>query len=393
MQLAILNIEDKCTGCGACVNICPRKCLKLKADKEGFYYPEYDESQCINCGLCEKTCKEVTPIAGLPTNREYIYVYHVRDEVVREKSTSGGAFTSFANMVLKNGGVVYATRYNAENRRVEVSSTDVNTLGSFRKSKYVESYVGDALSGIRDNLRKGRQVLFCGTPCQVAGLKAYLKTANVDTEKLITLDFVCHGVPSMKCLDAFLRFEEKRGKRQVVDVDFRYKDFSKKKHGWHNMNYCEYFNDGSKKVLGSRSLHYYYYYYPFLENRILRKSCYSCNQILHSCADVSIGDFWGIRKYKAIKDDNKGLSFLVFNNRTMENVWLKEVGDDFVEKIPFYPNEKQYTETHREHQRPARDAFYQMIEKHGYIKAVQRTYLPRYFSDWAKRIFSSIVKR
>lgn len=391
MQLAILHIEDKCTGCGACVNICPRKCLQLNANKEGFYYPDYDESQCISCGLCEKVCKVVTPIDGLPVNREYIYVYHSCDEEVRQKSTSGGAFTSFANMILKTGGVVYATRFNAENRRVEVSNTDTNTLDSFRKSKYVESYVGAALSGIKENLRKDRQVLFCGTPCQVAGLKAYLNTAKISTEKLITLDFVCHGVPSMKCLESFLQFEE-GGKRQIVDVDFRYKDFSKKKQGWHNMNYCEYFSDGSKKVLGPCDLHYYYYYYAFLENRILRKSCYTCNQILHSCADVSIGDFWGIRRYKAIIDDNRGLSFLVFNNRTMEDVWLKEVGEDFVEKIPFYPNEKQYTESHREHQRPARDAFYQKIEKYGYINAVRSTYLPRYFSDWAKRIFSKIVK-
>ena len=389
MQLAILNIEDKCTGCGACVSICPRQCLKLNADDEGFYYPECEEDKCISCHLCEKACKEVTQQEAKPIRRDYIYVYHAKDEAVREKSTSGGAFTSFANMVLRSGGVVYATRYNADTRRVEVATTDAYELDSFRKSKYVESYTGDIFAGIKDDLGKNRMVLFCGTPCQVAGLQSYLIVAKANTERLITLDFVCHGVPSMKCLDSFLTFEE-GGKRKIVDVDFRYKDYSKKKQGWHNMNYCEYYSDGSQKVLGPRDLHYYYY--PFLENRTLRKSCYACNQIMYSYADVSIGDFWGIKKYPEIKDDNKGLSFLLFHNKNLEEAWLNEIKGDFVEKTPFYPNENQYKEAKRESQRPARDEFYRRIKRDGYIKTVRKAYIPRYISDWVKRILSKISK-
>ena len=384
MKPAILTIEKKCTGCGACVSICPRECLHLAPDDEGFYYPVYDETKCIDCHLCEKTCKAIYP-QDMPIDRNYIYVYHSIDESLREQSTSGGAFTSFANMVLSKGGVVFATRFNAKSYRAEVSDTDCNELDSFRKSKYVESYVGDAFQKIADQLNKGRKVLFCGTPCQVAGLQKYLAVKKIDKKNLITIDFVCHGVPSMKCLSEFLHYEE-RGKKKVVNVDFRYKDFTKKKTGWHNMVFCAYFEDGGKRVLKPLNLHYYYYYLPFLEDRNLRKSCYTCNQVLYSCADVTVGDFWGISRYKSIIDDNKGLSFLQFNNRTLEKEWCGITKNDFVEKIPFAPNEKQYGERPANYDLTGRNQFYEMVNKYGYMKTVKKMYMKRYYQDWASKL-------
>ena len=386
MSLSILNIEDKCTGCGACVNICPRQCLRLSPNAEGFYYPTYDAQNCIECHLCEKACKEVTPQESHDISREYIYIYHTANEELREKSTSGGAFTSFANRVLNEGGIVFATRFNAETGTVEVSHTDANDIDSFRKSKYVESFMGDAMQQIKENLKKNRQVLFCGTPCQVAGLKTYLQTSNVSTEHLLTIDFLCHGIPSMKCLRAFLDFEES-GKKKVVDVDFRYKDFSNKKIGWHNMVYCEYFDNGKKKVLKRWDRRYYYYYIPFLEDRSLRKSCYTCNQVIHSCADITVGDFWGINKYKKIKDDNKGLSFVLFHNKQLEESWLQDNGSSFIEKIPFTPVEKHYVELDRTAKLPRRNDFYQQILSDGYMKTVKRIYHPQFIKDWRKRLF------
>ncbi|MCR4903431.1 MAG: Coenzyme F420 hydrogenase/dehydrogenase, beta subunit C-terminal domain [Butyrivibrio sp.] len=392
MELSILNLENECTGCGACVSICSHQCLSLRPNSEGFYYPEYDDEKCIECGLCEKVCKAIHPEDNRPVTRDYIYIYRSREESTLEKSSSGGAFTSFALDVLNNKGIVFATRYNADTRRVEVANTDNFPFDSFRKSKYVESYAGDSYKLIKEQLKKGRDVLFCGTPCQVAGLKKYLKTANVVDDNLITIDFVCHGVPSMLCLDKFLEFEES-GKSKIIDVDFRYKDFSKKKVGWHNMVYCEYFDDGSKKLLKPWNLHYHYYYYlPFLENKNLRRSCYNCNQILESCADISIGDFWGIRKYKSIKDDNNGLSFVLFNNKKFEKTWLDRNSSDFIEKIPFYPNEKQYTARTHKTDFQERDSFYQSVNKHGYITTVRRLYLKRYIGDMVKKLLKKVVR-
>lgn len=386
MSLSILHIEDKCTGCGACVNICPRQCLRLSPNKEGFYYPTYDAKDCIDCKLCEKACKEVTPLEKRDISRDYIYIYHTADEQLREKSTSGGAFTSFANKVLKDGGIVFATRFNAETGRVEVSNTDIHPLDSFRKSKYVESFMGDALKQIKEQLKMNRKVLFCGTPCQVAGLKFYLQASKVSTEHLLTIDFLCHGVPSMKCLREFLDFEES-GKKKVVDVDFRYKDFTNKKIGWHNMVYCEYYDNGKKKVLKRWDRRYYYYYIPFLEDRSLRKSCYTCNQVIHSCADITVGDFWGINKYKKIKDDNKGLSFVLFHNKQLEDAWLQENNSAFIEKIPFSPVEKHYVEKDRTAKLSRRNAFYQQVLSDGYMPTVKRIYHPQFIKDWRKRLF------
>lgn len=392
MNLGILNIDESCTGCGACVSVCPKDCLQLLPNNEGFYYPSYNETNCIGCKLCEKVCHVVNPQTTTPVEKEYVYIYHAKDQKIREGSTSGGAFTSLSDRVLKNGGVVFATRFNAERGRVEVSCTDSYSFESFRKSRYVESYVGNAFAIIRENLKNGRQVLFCGTPCQVSGLKCFLNAVKQDTAKLTTIDFVCHGVPSMKCLREFLDYEEK-GKKKVIEVDFRYKDFSKQSHGWHNMLYCEYFDDGTKKVLGARNLHYYYYYYlPFLEDANLRKSCYYCNQVLQSCADVTVGDFWGVHKCKEIKDDNKGLSFLHFHNKELEATWVKEERADFVQKIPFYANETQYEKRNREHLLLARNEFYKKVEQDGYMKTVKRLYRKKFFADWMKRITRLIKK-
>lgn len=371
-KLKILDIRDTCTGCGACVNVCPKNCLRLEPDIEGFYVPKYQEG-CIECGLCDNTCHVINSTEKNPISKESVFIYHSSDNGIRENSSSGGAFSLFADYVIQNGGVVFATLYNAEIKRVEVSNTDLFPLQKFRKSKYVESFSGDTCSQIRKELKNGRMVLFCGTPCQVSGLKRYLGTLKVDISNLLTIDFICHGVPSMKCLNAFLSYNG----REVIDMDFRFKDFSYKKIGWHDMVYCEYYASGDNKVLTCNDLHYYYYYYPFLESVMLRKSCYTCDEVNYSAADITVGDFWSIYKDKSIADDNKGVSIIKFHTQKALSVWNELKVDGYYSEISFDIIKSQLINKTNGLLKERND-FFAEVENKGFITTVRRRYVRKY---------------
>ena len=159
MKPKILEIDDACTGCGACVNICPKTCLQMKQDNEGFFYPAFEESNCIECGLCVKACHVVSAEGHSSPDPNSFYLYHSNDFALLQSSSSGGGFSLFADWVLQQGGVVYGSRYNGETERLEVFSTDQTSLASLRKSKYLESFTGSACSEIKKHLQNGRLVL------------------------------------------------------------------------------------------------------------------------------------------------------------------------------------------------------------------------------------------
>ncbi|MBQ0088640.1 MAG: Coenzyme F420 hydrogenase/dehydrogenase, beta subunit C-terminal domain, partial [Prevotellaceae bacterium] len=246
MNLKIQNIENDCTGCGSCANICPKHCLEMKPNAEGFYYPVYNPADCITCGLCEKTCHVLYP-QTVNGSSSFFFCYRTKDEELREKSSSGGAFSLFAGHVLSKGGLVFGSVYDGEIGKLVVKNTDCVPLDSLRKSKYIESFTSRSWTEIKQSLLKNRQTLFCGTPCQVSGLLSFLRQAHVDTKNLITIDFACHGVPSNKCFSEFIKFFT-RGENTVTSADFRYKDF-KKNIGWHNMVLALGLSNGKKKVI------------------------------------------------------------------------------------------------------------------------------------------------
>ena len=373
MNLKILNIEDKCTGCAACVNVCPYQCLQLKPNDEGFYYPYYDGTNCVECHLCERTCHVVTPQTHGTPDEDSFYIYHNLSDDVLERSSSGGAFSLFAEWVISQGGVVYGSAYNAEKERLEVQSTENATLDALRKSKYVESFTGASFSEIRRQLKAGRKVMYCGSPCQVRGLRQFLNSTNTPLDNIILMDFACHGVPSNDCFSQYKRmFESKR--KKVVSVDFRHKDFGKRGQMWHDMTLRLGFSDGTSKVF-PRYDSYYYYYEPFYNNLFLRKSCYTCDLILHSDADISIGDFWGISKYKQVNDSNKGISYICFNTDKCKSIWLEISNKGFSEKLPFDAISYQYKERKYKSQLiPERDAFARRVQSVGFVDAVCEHY-------------------
>ena len=205
----MINIVEKkdCCGCSACVSKCPKQCISMIVDNEGFSYPYLDKENCIDCGLCEKVCPVINQ--NEPKKPLRCYAAINPDENIRVKSSSGGIFTMIAEYIIAEGGVVFGAAWN-KNWQVEHTYTEVKEgLKVFRGSKYIQSIIGDSFIQVELFLKVGRKVLFSGTPCQIAGLKKFLRK---EYNNLITVDFVCHGVPSPGVFRWYMKEELKKRK-------------------------------------------------------------------------------------------------------------------------------------------------------------------------------------
>lgn len=200
----MINILDKkdCCGCASCAQVCPKQCISMNEDCEGFLYPKVDSAVCVDCGLCEKVCPVINKgytIVPLAT-----YAAKNKDEKIRYKSSSGGVFTLIAEQILADGGVVFGARFNENWEVIHDYAETVEGLEAFRGSKYVQSVIGDNYKYAKQFLLEGRNVLFSGTPCQIAGLKKFLRK---EYENLLTVEVVCHGVPSPKVWRDYLQYK------------------------------------------------------------------------------------------------------------------------------------------------------------------------------------------
>ena len=332
----MIKITDKkdCCGCAACVQRCPKQCISLKEDGEGFLYPVVDESLCVGCGLCEKVCPIINRPEKLPV-KEVIAVKN-RNEEERMASSSGGVFVALAKKVIDQGGVVFGAVFD---ENWEVKHTYAESMDGVRPmmgSKYVQSRIGDTFRQAEKFLKEGRKVLFTGSPCQITALHNYLRK---DYPNLLSVDFLCHGVPSpgvwRRYLDeAFDRSARRAaaGKNTVLSsslkslpvitgIDFRDKTL----HGWQKYSFVVRGASASKADKNSVLLSDIHYDNPFmkgfLRNVYLRPSCYRCkckNGVSHS--DLTIGDFWGIDRISKEFDDDKGVSMLLILSDKGESV-------------------------------------------------------------------------
>jgi len=298
----MINITDKqcCCGCHACYNSCPQKCISMQSDVEGFWYPVVDLQRCTDCGLCEKAC----PVLWKNTadNHPHAYACMNKDDKIRKQSSSGGVFTVIAESVVANQGVVFGAGFDGEFNVVHSWTDRLDGLSNFRGSKYVQSYIGDTYKQTRDFLKQGRQILFSGTPCQVAGLRSYL---GKDYEALICLDIICHGVPSPL---VWKQYSSKlTNNKELKAISFRDKTFGWKRFSlrftYHNDN--EYLKD-----LNSDE-----FMQGFLQNVYLRPSCYHCSfKTINRQSDITLADFWGIENVLPSFDDDKGTSLILVNS-------------------------------------------------------------------------------
>lgn len=301
-SIEIINKKD-CSGCCACLNICPKNIITMEIDSEGFYYPNVDYKKCSKCGLCKKVCPIINKINV--KNHPHAFACINKDEDIRMKSSSGGIFTIIAEYVIDNGGVVFGAGFDNDFQVIHSYVEKKEELDKFRGSKYVQSKIGFTYKEAKAFLDQGRQVLFTGTPCQIAGLKSYLQK-NYDN--LICVDFVCHGVPSPKVWRKYILYRERSAGLSVQKITFRNKD-----EGWKRFSVSFLFNDNTKY---QQTLSNDLYMRAFLKNVSLRPSCYDCKfKTLHRRSDITLADFWGIQNIMRELDDDKGTS-LVFINST-----------------------------------------------------------------------------
>lgn len=329
-MIKIYKKED-CCGCSACVHICPKHSISFKEDSEGFLYPHVDLKTCVDCGLCEKVC----PVLNQNDERLPLQTFAAkhRDDEVRMKSSSGGVFTLLAEQIIDAGGVVFGARFNDKWEVIHDFTDTKEGLAPFRGSKYVQSNIGESYKQVADFLKEGRKVLFTGTPCQVAGLKKYLRK---DYDNLLTVDFICHGVPSPMVWRKYLDEEINRqcpngSKAFLTGVNFRDKCT-----GWKTFSFVLNFNrvtqEGMREITISSIAKDNAYMDAFISNMSLRPSCHACPAKSGvSGADITIGDFWGSEIEAADFDDEIGVSLFLINNHRVQkslntNMFLKEIG-------------------------------------------------------------------
>ena len=291
-----------CCGCTACRIICPKQCISMKEDPEGFLYPHVDTTLCIDCEACVKVCPFHNPAEE--SSPESVFAAINENEEIRRESSSGGIFTMLAEKVINEGGVVFGARY-TDDWQVEIVPTETTEgLAAFRGSKYLQAKMGNSLSLAKKYLREGRKVLFSGTPCQIAGLKHYLRK---DYDNLLAVDFVCHGVPSPKVWRMYLDEVTQAGKRAISDIKFR-----DKPQGWKRFNFTLSYNESDKSYTISSYNGDNHYMRAFLSDMILRPSCYNCQaKCGRSKSDITLADYWGIDQVQPNMDDDKGTSLLI----------------------------------------------------------------------------------
>lgn len=305
---------DQCSNCGACYNVCPKNAISV--NKQGlFYSPVIDANLCVDCGLCKKVC----PVNGSSENKAPKYAYggwHKNEQIVLN-SSSGGVFYGLAEKVLSDGGVVFAAAYSEDYKTVAFMSTDEVPLQRLLKSKYVESMVGLSFRMVKSELEKGRKVLFCGTPCQVAGLCSFL---GKDYERLITCDFACGGLPSHHIYQEYLASLERKYRSFVTSVDFR-----PKTHGWKRYAVQICFENG--KIYNHLGVEDEYLKSFLYGKYTVRDYCMECKFSDCHASDITIADFWRHEKLSSLRNEN-GISLILCNSEKGKDM-LTSVGDQY----------------------------------------------------------------
>lgn len=302
--------KENCCGCGACEAVCPRKCLSMQADEEGFLYPHLEVEKCVHCGKCERVCpqKQECRVSDVMPKA---YVTVSQNDIVREESSSGGVFSLLASKIIEQDGVVFGAAFDEEFNVKHQSAVSQQELEKLRGSKYVQSDCTSVYNVIKEILNAQKLVLYTGTPCQIAALKQYL---GREYENLFTAEVLCHGAPSPKLWKQYLEWQREKYQSDIKSVSFR-----KKALGWKQFSVEIQFKNSKiyTKPFGEDL-----YGDLFLKNASLRPSCYQCKfKKIPRCADLSLGDCWGIEKVFPEMDDNKGTSVVLVHSKKGQNLF------------------------------------------------------------------------
>ena len=303
--------KNECCGCTACVQICTHKALVMQEDEEGFLYPVKDINSCVNCGLCEKVCTFTSPL--FIGDRQDVYASYLKDENERKKSSSGGVFFAISQEVIKRNGIVFGAVLDKDLKVKHTSAETLDELLPLRGSKYVQSDLRNTYSQIKAELRAGRLVYFTGTPCQVAGLKGFLRQPF---DNLLTSDLVCHGVPSQLLFDEHLRYLRNKYCGDILEYKFRDDE------GWGG---CEsvMIKIGSQiRVVKLPTYELSPFLYSFMYAMTYRCSCYNCPfSRLSRQSDITLADYWGVKEFFPQLDSSKGVSLVLVNTEKGKGFW------------------------------------------------------------------------
>lgn len=358
--------KTKCSGCHACQSICPKQCIKMVEDEEGFLYPSVVEEECIRCGLCEKVCPILHPLQNDRTESDICaYAAYTKNEEIRKNSSSGGMFTEISRWVIERQGVVFGAAFDKSFQVHHMYAETKEGLEKICGSKYVQSIIGDSYIQAKRFLDEGRWVLFTGTPCQIGGLLKYLPKSY---EKLLTQDIICHGVPSPLVWQKYMEYQEGQSGGELAYINFR-----NKAKGW-NPYYVEMNFSGGKEYLqiSGKDL----YMRTFLSDLCLRPSCYDCRfKKKVRSSDFTLADFWGIDNVLPEMNDNKGTSLFLVNSDKGRKVFA-DISERLVFKQVDTDSAIQYNPSILTSvKKPAkRSAFMSEVEK-SFEKAV-KLYLP-----------------
>ena len=353
-------VGSRCCGCTACKDVCPQGCIAMLPNEEGFLYPSVDRSKCVGCDLCEKVCPVLSRKSkedAFYKNVRETYAAVSKDRKTLSESSSGGVFTSLAKNTLREGGHVFGAAFSDDFRTVQHVVIDrIENLNDLRGSKYLQSELGNSFSQCKEYLSKGDKVLFTGIPCQIAGLKRFL---GREDENLTCVEVICHGTPSVKVWKKYLdHVEAKQGKTK--EASFRDKTV-----GWNNfgMKISSVTGQELKEIHQGNT-----YMAVFLRNFALRESCYECPaKGENTCADITLGDFWGIQNAYPEYYDDQGVSVVVVHTEKGKKA-LEEVAEDLVlhETDPFKSLEDNWI-IYKPVERPAeRDTFYQDLDRRSW---------------------------
>lgn len=393
----MIHITNKknCCGCSACVQRCPKQCIRLEEDTEGFLYPQVDEETCIKCGLCEKVCPILNQADKLSV-LEVLAVKNPNDEE-RMNSSSGGVFLPLAREVINQGGVVFGAVYDEIWEVHHVYAENIEDVYPMMGSKYLQSKIGNSFKDAERFLKQGREVLFVGSPCQIAGLRTYLR--NKQYSNLLAVDFLCHGVPSPGVWRRYLaetyggydakeqsRLQATAGKNSVLlsslnatspigDIKFR----DKRESGWKKFRFVVRQKSASKadqNTVLSSDIHYDNpFMRGFLSDIYLRPSCYECkckNGVNHS--DLTIGDYWAARVTDQDFDDDKGVGLVLVNTSK---------GKKYFDELNMTVRNSTLDKAHlcnggfneHTHAHPKRAVFFTMLQQNQSVKSSVETCL------------------
>lgn len=381
--------KSKCCGCNACGDVCPKGAITFQNDKEGFWYPVIDQTLCVDCGLCQKICPVLTKADNVIRYDEpLVYAAYTKDEAIRIDSTSGGIHSMLALAMYEQNAYIGGAIYNKDHTVRHIVSPDRQLLPAIRSSKYLQSSMEGVCKEVRELLKAGEKVFFCGTPCQVQGLYKFLRK---EYDNLTTCDFICRGVNSPKVFLSYMDMLEKQYGSKATEIKFK-----NKKWGWHNFSLRVNFENG-KEYCKDR-WHDLFFIGYLQSGNFARPSCYQCTfKGFPQKADITLADFWGIEKIDPSMDQDRGTSLVMINSDKG-----KELFDAIKDKI----NWRQFTMRDAAAGNPAlnssltstspdRDAFFDALDKMPFDKVAKMFFpLPKFTDSLEKKlkIYASRLK-